>query len=212
MRTCRAEDLAMRHSGAIYRILSFMAALCAMIPGGCRSLQSSGIDPTGERIFASPPTAYAPSNPPYQNPPAGALPWDDVALILTPSVTVAPVKSEVILVAGVGAADGYLRAQRRLEWSIAQGSVGQFVDVGKNNFVDVLLGDFNSPRIVTSSFAIGSPSGKDVQLTRGTPSPADDIAVTKGQGWVAITSPIEGTSYVTVVAPDVAGWDARMKT
>ena len=34
----------------------------------------------------------------------------------------------------------------------------------------------------------------------------------RGQGWITLTSPIEGTSHVTVVAPEVYGWDARTKS
>ncbi len=202
----------MRHSGASYRSLILMAIVCAMNAGGCNSLQTSHIDPTGEHIFTQSPAPANPANPADQYSSGGYLSWDDVALMLTPSETVAPVGSEVVLVAGVGAADGYLRTYRRLEWTVAQGSVGQFVAVGKNDYLDVLLGDFNRPGIVNSTFAIGSTSGKDEQLTRGTPSPADDVSVTRGQGWISITSPIEGTSYVTVVAPEISPWDARTKT
>jgi uncharacterized repeat protein (TIGR01451 family) len=202
----------MRHSGAIYRIPLLMAILCAIYNTGCNSFQAPRIDPTGEHVFVSPtPAVVNPSNP-YQYPPGNYYPSDDVVVILTPGQSVAPVGSEVVLVAGVGAADGYLRAYQRLEWSIAPGSAGQFVAVGKNDCLDVMLGDFNGPRIVNNTFAIGSTSGKDEQLTRGTPSPADDVSVTRGQGWISITSPVEGTSYVTVVAPEVVGWDARMKT
>ena len=64
--------------------------------------------------------------------------------------------SEVVLIAGVCGPDGYLRTNRRLEWSIDPGSVGQFLAVGETGLVDVLLGDFNRPRKITNTFAIGS--------------------------------------------------------
>ena len=50
------------------------------------------------------------------------------------------------------------------------------------------------------------------RLTRGTPDPNDDIYVTSGQGWVSLTSPVEGDSVVTVVSPQVYNWNARHKT
>ena len=40
----------------------------------------------------------------------------------------------------------------------------------------------------------------------------DDKFVLRGQGWITLTSPVEGTSHVTVVAPEVYGWDARTKS
>lgn len=183
-----------------------------MIAGGCNSFQTtSGIDPTGEHVFTAPPAAN-PSNPPYQQAPVSPLPWDPVTLILTPSVTVAPVGSEVVLIAGIGSADGYLRCNQRVEWSIAPGSVGQFVDIGKNDFVDILLGDYNRPRLVNSVYAIGSTASKDAQVKRGPSTPAEEISIVPGQGWIKITSPIEGTSTVTVAAPKIVDGAHRTKT
>ena len=34
----------------------------------------------------------------------------------------------------------------------------------------------------------------------------------RGQGWISLTSPVEGTSHVTVFAPEVYRWDARLKS
>ncbi len=51
-----------------------------------------------------------------------------------------------------------------------QGSVGQFVDIGKNDFVDILLGDYNRPRMVNGVFGIGSTASKDEQVKRGPPA------------------------------------------
>ena len=39
-------------------------------------------------------------------------------------------------------------------------------------------------------------------LNRGTPSPADEVYLHKGQSWISITSPTEGTSDVVVWAPN----------
>jgi uncharacterized repeat protein (TIGR01451 family) len=212
LRTCQAEDWAMRRSGANNRTIVLMAIFCVMIAGGCNSLQTSGIDPTGEHVLTAPPANVYPSNPAYQEPPVSPLPWDPVTLILTPSVSVAPVGSEVVLIAGVGSADGYLRCNQRLEWSIAPGSVGQFVDIGKNDFVDILLGDYNRPRLVNSVFAIGSTASKDQQVRRGPTLPAEEISIIPGQGWIKITSPIEGTSIVAVADTKIVNGAQRTKT
>ena len=198
--------------GASYRNLVLMAIFCAMIAGGCNSLQTtSGIDPTGEHVFTAPPAANQPT-PPYQGAIVTPQPWDPVTLILTPSVTVAPVGSEVVLIAGVGSADGFLRCNQRLEWTIAPGCVGQFVDIGKNDFVDIILGDYNKPRLVNPVFAIGSTTSKYAQVKRGPTLPAEEISIVPGQGWIKITSPIEGTSTVTVAAPKIVDGAHRTKT
>jgi uncharacterized repeat protein (TIGR01451 family) len=203
----------MRRSGTNYRTVFLMAIIYAMIAGGCNSLKTSGIDPTGEHVFTTPPAAANPSYPnPYQEPPPPPQPWEPVTLILTPSVTVAPVGSEVLLIAGVGSADGYLRCNQRLEWSIAPGGVGQFTDIGKNDFVDILLGDYNRPRLVNGVFGIGSTASKDEQVKRGPSAPAEEISILPGQGWIKITSPIEGTSTVSVVDSKIVNTAQRVKT
>ncbi len=203
----------MWRSWKIEWLAAITAALC-VLAAGCVSAPSSGIDPTGEHVFASPPAPLAsdPSNQRYYDDPMGKLPWDDVVVLLTPHETVARVGSEAILTAGVGAADGYLRTNRRLEWTIAAGSVGQFVAVEKGGFVDLLVGDFNWPRKINNTFAIGSTGRSNIRLNRGTPTPDDDVMVLRGQSWITLTSPVEGTSNVTVMAPDVYGWDTRIRS
>ncbi len=189
---------------------------------GCSSFQSSGIDPTGEHLFTPPPppttaVAVAPVNPyppneRYFDDPLGPLPWDDVAVLIEPREIVVPVGSEVVVIAGVLGPDGYLRTNRRLEWSITPGSVGQFVSVEPGTGIDLLLGDFNWPRIVNATTAVGSTSRSNVRLNRGTATPENDKYVRRGEGWITVTSPLEGTSYVNVVAPEIHNWDARRKT
>jgi uncharacterized repeat protein (TIGR01451 family) len=203
----------MRRSGANYRTVFLMAIIYAMIAGGCNSLKTSGIDPTGEHVLANPPATAYPAYPnPYQEPPPPPKPWEPVTLILTPSVIAAPVGSEVLLIAGVASADGYFRCNQRLEWSIAPGGVGQFTDIGKNDFVDILLGDYNRPRLINGFFGVGSTASKDEQVKRGPSTPAEEISILPGQGWIKITSPIEGTSTVSVVASNIVNTAQRVKT
>ena len=132
--------------------------------------------------------------------------------MLTPHRTVASVGEEVVLVAGVGGPDNYLSTNRRLEWSLSSDGVGHFVDVGRNGLVDLLLGDFNRPRKIDNSFVIGSTSRHYLRLNRGTATVADDVRVLAGQGWISLTSQAEGTSKVTVFAPDVYSWQSRTRS
>ena len=190
------------------RLSTVALAVCGLAISGCAYLRVPRIDPTGERIFAEPPITVPPQ---YGAQPGPPLPGDDVGVILSPQVTVAPVGSEVVVVAGVLGPDGYLRTNRRLEWSLAPGGVGHFVAVGKNGPVDLLLGDFNRPRKVDNTFAVGSTSRKYLQLDRGTPTTVDDVCVLRGQGWITLNSPIEGTSHVVVLAPEVHGRESRTR-
>lgn len=196
------------------RLTIIAGILCALMTAGCSSVPSSGIDPSGDRIFAAPsaPVSADRSKESYFDEPLGQLPWDDVAVQVQPRETVASVGSEVVLIAGVCGPDGYLRTNRRLEWSIDPGSVGQFVAVGQTGLVDLMLGDFNRPRKITNTFAIGSTLRANTRLNRGTCRPEDNVYVLRGQGWISLTSALEGTSQVTVVAPEVYRWDERTKS
>ena len=106
-----------------------------------------------------------------------------------------------------------IRCNQRLELAIVQGSVGQFTDIGKNDFVDILLGDYNRPRLVNAVFGIGSTASKDEQVKRSPASQArEEIAILPGQGWIKITSPVEGISTVTVTAAKILNPAERTKT
>ena len=198
------------------RLAFSAAAICLAAAAGCASTQKSCIDPSGQRVFAPKPACEAketPSDERFFDDPMNRLPWDDAAVLIEPNRPVmAPVGTEVVLVAGVVGQDGYLRTNRRLEWTIAPGGVGYFVAVEKGDFVDLLVGDFNWPRKIDSSTVIGSTSRSNVRLNRGSCSPDDITLVRRGQGWVSLTSPVEGTSNVTVVAPDVYGWRERLQS
>ena len=199
----------MCHSRTRCWVTMVAPALCALMASGCAYLRVPRIDPTGERVFVEPPIA---STPQYRRQPGAACPWDDVEVTLAPQATVAPVGSEVVLTAGVCGADRILRTNRRLEWSLAPGGVGHFVAVGKKRLVDVLVGDFNCPGKIDNTLAIGTTSREYVRLDRGTPTEADDVCVLRGQGWITLTSPLEGTSYVTVFCPEVRAWDSHMQS
>ncbi len=191
------------------RLLTAIAATCAVLGGGCAECRIPRIDPTGERLFLPGPE---PANPHVKKIPGAPHPWDPVELILTPRNTIAPVGSEVVLLAGVRGTDNYLRTNERVEWQIASGGVGEFVDFEHATLHDYLCFDFTHPHKVNSTYVITSTSRRYLRLTRGTPTPADDVNVLRGQTWVSVTSPVEGTSHVTAFAPDVYGWEARKQT
>ncbi len=61
-------------------------------------------------------------------------------------------------------------------------------------------------------FARGRTSSEAGKITRGSLRPTDDLTLKKGQTWVSLTSPTEGTSRVTVLAPESDVWDRRRQT
>lgn len=196
-------------TGRLGAIASAAMVACALgWLSGCYSWQPLRIDPTGERIFTRGP--LCPMVPIDEPLPANGC--EDVGLCVQPAETVAPVGDEVVLVVSALGPDGYMTTNRRLEWTLAAGSVGHFVAVGDGTWLDLLTPDFNCPRKVDNTFVIGNTSRRYLRLTRGTLSAGDDVYVLPGQGWASLSSPVEGTSYVSVFAPAVYNWQARRQT
>ena len=199
----------MRCPAPVCRLLAAVLVALSAFAGGCANLRVPRIDPTGERIFVEPPIQATPV---YRDVPG---PWssaDAVQLIISPCKTVAPIGSEVVVLAGIRDRDGYLRTNERIEWMLSPGGVGQFVDLNRSTVVDYLLLDLNRPRVIDATRAVGSTSRYYLRLTRGTPTTIDDVNVLRGQAWISVTSPVEGTSYVTAWSPGVQGWSDRKET
>lgn len=144
--------------------------------------------------------------------PEVTIPRKSGRIILTPDEIVAPVGSEVIVMAGLCGNDGHFVIRQPIEWMLSQESVGNFVTVanGPNQLISGVFG--KGARKISTGFAMGTTSASTKRLTKGTPSPGDDQWVLKGQTWVSLTSPSEGTSFVTTVAPKAEGWDRRRST
>lgn len=184
-------------------------AACALAVFGCANCRFPQIDPSGERIFAESPAGpeadFRPMPDPNKTP-------TRVGLSLCPRASVAPIGSEVVLIAGVKGPDQYLRTNERIEWMLDPASVGQFIDLDKGSWTDPLVGDFTSARKIDNTYAVNSTSRRLLRLTRGTTDPGDDVQVLRGQAWITVTSASEGTSHVTVLAPNVSPWTARTAT
>ena len=150
-----------------------------------------------------------PMQQPIAAPPVAVVvsPYSDAAVTLVPCSRVAPIGAEVILVAGVRGGDNYLRTNRHLDWFIAPGSVGQFTDVGGKNFEDYLVADFSRPRIVSSTSAVGTTTRVSERVGQG-----DNTYIARGESWIALRSPVEGVTRVTVAAPEVVVPAERAKT
>lgn len=130
-------------------------------------------------------------------------------LKMTPSRIIAPVGSEVVVLAGICGNDGFFVRNQPLEWMLSNNSVGEFIEVGGMHH-----SAFNrlvppSSRKINGQYAWGRTGLKPLILSRGTPTELDDIELRSGQTFISVSSASPGTSYVTGVAPKAEGWDRR---
>ena len=137
-------------------------------------------------------------------------------LLITPNRLVAPVGGEVVILAGVCGKDEYLVTNEAIEYMLDPDGVGQIVEVG-----DDAKGQRKSfwstskePKVekLGVDFARGRTSREAGIITKGTADRSDDLPIRKGQTWISLTSPTEGTSKVTILAPDSDVWDKRRQT
>lgn len=128
--------------------------------------------------------------------------WDPYAVELEvyPTEEVNPVRTQHVMVATVKDKDGKTLPNRRVEWMIAEGSVGDIVEVDESGW------RASRGYKVTNKYAVSHTNNFEHVLDMGNDDPSDDIQLTPGQTWAVITSPIEGTSHVTVYAPGIYDW------
>ncbi len=134
-------------------------------------------------------------------------------ILLTPQKIVAPVGGEVVLKSGICGTDGYLQVGEPLEWMLTPDSVGTLIQVGDDS-PGLLhrLARVSKAEKKDGSYARGVTSTKRTLITRGNLNREDDVQLEKGQTWVTLSSPSEGTSRVTVLAPESDCWDNRKAT
>lgn len=132
-------------------------------------------------------------------------------LVLHPTRIIAPVGSEVVLLAGV-CSEGYYKKRERIEWNLSRNSVGDFIEVADSG-EHLNYGLFREQASkVDATYVVGRTSVKKAVLTRGNSQPNDDVAVPKGMAWVSVSSPVEGVSRISVTAPDQKQWSTRKQT
>ncbi len=130
-------------------------------------------------------------------------------IIMTPSRIVAPVGSEVVVLAGICGGDGFFVKNQPLEWMLSNNSVGELIEVGGQNHPTFNQLIPPTAKKFSGQYAKGRTGLKRVVLTRGTPTPLDDIELALGQTFVSVASSSPGTSYITAIAPKAEGWDKR---
>ncbi len=135
-------------------------------------------------------------------------------IMLTPQRVVAPVGGEVILLAGVCGNDGYLMTGEPLEWMISPDSVGNIIQIGDDDRCKLhrMISNKRPTQKVDADYAIGRTTSKPTLITRGTRTTRDDVELKKGEAWISLSSPSEGVSRITVLAPENDCWDHRKAT
>jgi uncharacterized repeat protein (TIGR01451 family) len=129
--------------------------------------------------------------------------WDKdaVSLEVVPLEDTNPVKTQHVLIATVSDPNGKPLHSRRVEWLIAEGSVGSIIEVDESGFYDT------RGYKVNNKYAVSHTNQKSHVLDRGTADPSDDIHISEGQTWCVITSPIEGDTHMVVYAPAIYNWE-----
>ena len=131
---------------------------------------------------------------------------------MSPSKIIAPVGSEVVVTAGLCGGDSYFVINQPLEWILSSDSAGQIIEVGGTEHPTFNRLVKPTSKKFDGNYAWGRTGLKYKLLTRGTPTPVDDIELDKGQAYISLSSESEGTSYLTCVAPKAQAWDKRRKS
>jgi len=129
--------------------------------------------------------------------------WDPYAVELevVPMEDVNPVQTQHVLIATVRDAEGNPLPNRRVEWTINAGSVGDIVEVDESGW------RASRGYKVTPHYAVSHTNCCEHVIDRGNDDPSDDIVLGPGQTWCVITSPVEGDTHMTVYAPGIYNWD-----
>ncbi len=190
-------------------------AVCMFASTACAQLRVPAIDPTGERLFATESgqlatTPLASGLCPIPIPAPATV--SGTLLSLEPRETIAPVGTEVILISSLMQPDGRPESKGQVEWMLAPNGAGQFVSRLKRGAECWWSAYPRLARKIDNHYAVGTTQNQSLTLSRGTPQTDDDIPIAPGQAWINVTSATEGTSYVTVLAPDVPNWDQRRRS
>ncbi|MCL2005538.1 MAG: hypothetical protein FWG73_05170 [Planctomycetaceae bacterium] len=129
------------------------------------------------------------------------------ALIMTPREQIAPLGSEVILIASRLGNRDRLVTNEKIEWALEGVGLIEKIDTGSCR--DLFFLDHVKARKVSERYAITKTSSSYQTLDRGTIDTTDDVHLLRGQTWVSVNSMREGTTHVTAFAPGMADWSKR---
>jgi len=192
------------------------------LPGDLGASRSNPAVPQyGSTATALPPGAHAVTTALIHNPDAGpspvfantggyALPTVPVtgpALIMTPREQIAPLGSEVVLIASYLGNGDRLITNEKIEWSLEGAGTIEKFDAG--SCCDILFLDHVKAKKIMDRYAVTKTSSVYQTIDRGTSDTTDDIHLLRGQTWVSVNSMKEGTTHVTAFGPNMADWSKR---
>ncbi|MDR0871424.1 MAG: hypothetical protein LBN39_11595 [Planctomycetaceae bacterium] len=134
-------------------------------------------------------------------------PIEGPCLLMTPREQIAPVGSEVILVASYLGTGDHLITNEKVEWTLEGAGVLEQFDPG--SICDPLHFDYVRAKKITDRFAVTKTSQLYQTIDRGTTDTKDDLHLLKGQTWISVNSMREGTSHITAFAPNMGDWAKR---
>jgi uncharacterized repeat protein (TIGR01451 family) len=179
----------------LLKLTSLLAVAGAIVLVGCRTHMPHALGPWPAGGDIQQTHAKPPEGGYYMN-------WDPFAveLVVEPVKDVNPVRTQHVLVATVKDKDGKPLPNRRVEWMIAEGSVGDIVEVDESGW------RASRGYKVDNHYAVSHTNNFAHVLDLGNDDPADDVHLEAGQTWCVITSPIEGDTYITAYAPGIYDW------
>jgi uncharacterized repeat protein (TIGR01451 family) len=133
-------------------------------------------------------------------------------LLLMPAKIIAPINSEVILLAGICGPDGFYITKQPVEWMLSPDSVGNIIGLADSAHPHFAKLAHHSSKKECNNLAITRTTTAAQMITRGTAQSNDDVWVGKGQTWISVSSPTEGVSHVTALANGTENWDFRRQT
>ncbi len=117
----------------------------------------------------------------------------------------------MLLKAGIIATDGHLVMNQRIDWSINPCGAGMFTELGFRDRGQ-LLGFLEAPQRIDNWNATSTTAVVPITLNTSTPDPNDDVPIYRGEAWVTVTSPVEGTSVVTAEATAYSEFNRQTST
>lgn len=108
-----------------------------------------------------------------------------------------PVNTQQYCIVTVKDKDGKPLPNRRVEWILAEGGVGDIIEVDESGWRN------SRGYVVDNHRAVSHTNWFKHVLDMGDSDPSNDIQLTEGQSWVCISSRVEGTSYLTAYVPAI---------
>lgn len=130
---------------------------------------------------------------------------------VSPKVVAAPIGSAVVVKAGLVGSKNQLLSDRKLEWTVTEGSQGiiESAGGGNPNTFRWLFPKYGNRASETYAHTITSQRAEVVH--QDTVDYIDDIDVARGEAWAVVSSDRKGTTEILVGASTETNWDKQFQ-